>query len=162
MLIRIGDEKREMIDQHLTVLKNKFLDLLRGNDEEGQTEALGVLRDVIENMPHKSVIYACLIAMMAMEEPEKTEIVFSRIMAGCLSESFAAKQDGFKSKNLFRWMGYLAELRVLSATTLVQFLNELPANSPGVQQDLVFHCILTSISTENVPSISKEENPNGV
>ena len=40
MLIRIGDEKRDKLDQHLTILTNKLNDLHATGDQEAITEVM--------------------------------------------------------------------------------------------------------------------------
>jgi hypothetical protein len=68
MLIRIGDEKRELIDQHLQVLCNKFVELLNKGDQEMLQDAVSMFRQVIENMPHKVSIYAALVGLMVQND----------------------------------------------------------------------------------------------
>ena len=116
MLIRIGDEKRELIDAHLGVLKNKFADLINQNEPTMLEEAITTLRQVIENMPHKGLIYASLLALMATTDSAKTEGVFIKVAQSALNESLIEAQDGFKSRNIFRWLAYLINLKALSAS----------------------------------------------
>jgi hypothetical protein len=64
MLIRIGDERREMLEQHLDNLKNKCADT--SNHEADTKQVLcETLINVIENLPHKVMVYADLIALVA-------------------------------------------------------------------------------------------------
>jgi len=152
MLIRIGDEKREMIDAHLTVLKNKFVDLLGQNEPEMQKEATHTLRSVIENLPHKVCLYAALVAMMAGQDAQKTQTLVQEILTSSLSESFVNNQDGFKTRNVFRWLAYMVELNTVSATAASQFLLKIVDEclASKFQKDLVFHAVLTVLTTENV------------
>jgi len=66
MLIRIGDEKRDSIGQHLDVLKGKCLDT-----DKHEADTLEVMKEtlcqVVQNLPHKVYIYGALIAMIARE-----------------------------------------------------------------------------------------------
>ena len=152
MLIRIGDEKRELIDAHLGVLKNKFADLLTQNDEEMVKESVETLRSVIENMPHKTLIYSSLIALLATSHAPQAQSLFNQVITPCLTDSLVSAQDGFKSRNVFRWLGYLTELKVLSSSALCKLCSELMQNSNVVQGDLAAHCVLVALTTEGVIS----------
>ena len=66
MLIRIGDEKREMIDSHLNVLKNKICSQTQWDTETDQTLKQTLLT-VIHNLPHKVFIYSGLISLISIE-----------------------------------------------------------------------------------------------
>jgi hypothetical protein len=79
MLIRIGDEKREVIDAHLNILKTKILELFsKEGEEESQRETLSVFSEVVGNMPQKTLVYACLIALIAVEAPAKAEVILTQ------------------------------------------------------------------------------------
>ena len=60
MLIRIGDEKRELIDTHLGVLMAKMADVKADELEE----VLETFSTVLQNMPHKVALYASLIGLL--------------------------------------------------------------------------------------------------
>ena len=66
MLIRIGDERREQIEQHLANLKTKCSDTSKHEPDTKQV-LIETLITVIENLPHKTLIYADLVAMIAQE-----------------------------------------------------------------------------------------------
>lgn len=70
MLVRIGDEKREMLDAHVNVLK---MVICKTEDHliDTRDELLSTLTKVILNLPHKLKIYAGLIYLI---NQEKTEI----------------------------------------------------------------------------------------
>lgn len=88
MLIRIGDEKRELIDAHLTVLKTKFLELMGLDDPVSQQQTINIFKEVIENMPHKTLIYSGLLALMAAENPAKTQVLLKQVVQQSLNTSF--------------------------------------------------------------------------
>lgn len=64
--------------------------------------------------------------------------------------------DGFKCRNLFRWLGYLVDLKVVQAQAATKFL--LGLADQQVCGDLIHHCILVVISTENVTQRLKTES----
>lgn len=68
MLVRIGDEKRDQIDNHLNVLKTKSVDVGKHEDDTTQTMQQ-TLCDVVQNLPHKVFIYSSFIALVAKENP---------------------------------------------------------------------------------------------
>ena len=148
MLIRIGDEKREMLDAHLTVIKSKLVELMHQDDQKTQEEVVTVLRDVIENMPHKVYLYASLFGLIAVENMDIATRLFTLIMTTCLNQTLLQDQCGFRSKNVFRLLGYMSNLRVLNSESLCALL--LSVSSENIQKDLVYHCILVTLSTENV------------
>lgn len=80
MLIRIGDEKRDQIDAHVSVLKTKFVELMDKNDSEMIADVLCLLQQVIENMPHKVVIYAQLIGLIAMTHASKAYEIVAHVL----------------------------------------------------------------------------------
>ena len=69
MLIRIGDERRDQYEQHLSNLKGKCSDTSKHEVDTKQV-LVDTLITVIENLPHKVMIYADLIACIAQENPQ--------------------------------------------------------------------------------------------
>ena len=70
MLIRIGDEKREMVEQHLTIVVTKLMDLQARNEPETVDEFLGVFQTVLINLPHKGLLYASIVALLASKNSQ--------------------------------------------------------------------------------------------
>ena len=70
MIIRIGDEKRQLIDDHIKKLK----DLIVQEDIQKFHKAYAVDTFVtcIVNLPHKALIYAALLALIATENESFT------------------------------------------------------------------------------------------
>jgi hypothetical protein len=64
MLIRIGDERRDLKDDHLNKLKNALL----SEDAQSNHKALIIetLNSCILNLPHKSLLYSSLVALIAV------------------------------------------------------------------------------------------------
>jgi hypothetical protein len=78
MLVRIGDEKRELIDQHLGVLRGKCVD--REKHEADTLESMQkTLCAVVHNMPHKVFIYASLVALISQEDPSVATILVNSV-----------------------------------------------------------------------------------
>ena len=65
MLIRIGDEKREMLEQHLTILTNKLNDLHAKGDQEAIEDTMKAYGSVLVNLSHKCLIYADILSLLA-------------------------------------------------------------------------------------------------
>lgn len=156
MLIRIGDEKRELIDAHLGVLKTKILEVFTSQDAVAQQETYQVFGSVLANMPHKTLLYSTVIALLAMEKPEVAEVILKSIVQTQLDQALAIQQDGFKSRNLFRFLGYLTEMRVVSAAALLSLLTNL-CDSPLIQKDLAVHCALVAISSSEVTATLEKD-----
>jgi len=64
MLVRIGDEKRDMIEKHLFILSGKCTDVERHEVDTVQSMQ-HTLCQVVHNLPHKVFLYAALVAMIA-------------------------------------------------------------------------------------------------
>ena len=69
MMIRIGDERRDQYEQHLSNLSGKCSDVSK---HEGDTKQvlIDTLTTVIENLPHKVMIYVDLVASIAQENAD--------------------------------------------------------------------------------------------
>jgi len=68
MIVRVGDEKRDMRDEHLTKLKTFFIE--NSADPEIKETASSTLLSCVGSLPHKSQLYASLISMIAIENKE--------------------------------------------------------------------------------------------
>ena len=68
MLVRIGDEKRDLIEQHLGVLRGKCVDVDK-HDVDTVPNMQQTLCAVVHNLPHKVFLYASLVALIAQESP---------------------------------------------------------------------------------------------
>ena len=68
MIIRIGDEKREQKDDHIKKLRAVILqeETLKNHKET----VLDTLTKCVLNMPHKSLIYATIVASIAVENEQ--------------------------------------------------------------------------------------------
>ena len=95
MLIRIGDEKRESIDAHLTVLCTKIVALLGEGDATQLAEATEVFNQVLQNMPHKAHLYACLMALLLRQEPMKGLQLLDTLLKNSLTACLEIDQRGF-------------------------------------------------------------------
>lgn len=65
MLIRIGDEKRDKLDQHLTILTNKLNDLHVSGDQEAMKEVVIAYGTALVNLSHKCLVYADILSLLA-------------------------------------------------------------------------------------------------
>lgn len=68
MLIRIGDEKRQVIGDHIQKMKSVMLseEAMRDFKEMNVTNFINCLK----YMPHKTLIYSQLVFLINIEEPE--------------------------------------------------------------------------------------------
>ena len=120
MLVRIGDEKREMIEAHLGVLKSKCVDTGK-HEVETMPETMQTLVSVIHNLPHKVGVYAALVALIAGDNAAMASDLVS-FVTNTLKTVFVNEQDAFKSRNVFRFLAYLVDLRVICAKSACSFL----------------------------------------
>jgi hypothetical protein len=70
MLIRIGDEKREMRDEHLNKLKTQFNSAFVMKDKNNRDALVDSLLTCVQLMPHKANLYSYLIASTTVENFE--------------------------------------------------------------------------------------------
>ena len=160
MLIRIGDERRDQYEQHLANLKGKCSDTSKHEVDTKQV-LVETLITVIENLPHKVMIYADLIACIAQENPQLAQELVNEVVKS-LVKSFINEQDSLKSLNVFRWFSALVDRRVLCSQAacvfIVNILDEVQ-KAPKFQQDLTLHCVLTFLSTEKTSiRLQKEQS----
>ena len=121
MLVRIGDEKREMLDAHLGVLKTKLLktDEHQVDTKENTVEVLG---KVIRNMPHKLKIYAGLFLLLS-EDMAFAQSLLEALMP-TLFDCFATA-DAFECRNVCSWLGHMNKYGLLSPEAAEQFKSSL-------------------------------------
>jgi pyridoxine 5'-phosphate synthase PdxJ len=68
MIIRIGDERRHLIDEHLSKLKNQLTSAFVLKDKNNREAIVDSLTTCIKLMPHKVNIYTYLIAATSLED----------------------------------------------------------------------------------------------
>jgi hypothetical protein len=162
MLIRIGDERREMLDQHLLALKTKCLDFSK-YEADTKSVLVQTLITVITNLPHKVLVYANFVAYLAQENAQFAEEIVQEIVKN-LSTCFINEQDAFKSKSIFRFMSYLVDLRVINSQSVCQLILSLleevqkSSDSRSCSKDLTLHCILTFLTTESTSMRLQKES----
>ena len=120
MLIRIGDERRELIVQHLDVLKGKCSDTSKHEADTKQV-LIDALITVIENLPHKVMIYADLIALIAQQNVQMAKDLIDSVLKH-LTDCFINEQDSQKSMCIFRWFSALVDRRVICSKTAADFI----------------------------------------
>ena len=62
MIVRVGDERRHLRDEHLRKLKD-FL-LLEQTQSNYRELAIDTLSKCIKNLPHKVMLYAALVTLI--------------------------------------------------------------------------------------------------
>ena len=125
MLIRIGDEKREMIEQHLTILSQKMIELHSRNEPEANQEIMAVFESVLTNLSHKTMVYASLVGLLAAKQNQFAKELVDHILSSTLQKHFVHNQDAFASRNIFRFVGCLVDLNVISAANAKEFITSV-------------------------------------
>jgi hypothetical protein len=72
-------------------------------------------------MPHKVFIYASLVALISQEDASVASSLVNSV-TDSLKQVFVNDQDAFKSRNVFRFLASLVDLRVVCAQSACQFL----------------------------------------
>lgn len=107
MIIRIGDERRHLIDEHLSKLKNQLTSAFVLKDKNNREAIVDSLTTCIKLMPHKVNIYTYLIAATSLEDFDFATQIVNRVVQ-ILNESLVQYGDCFTSKNSSRVLGNLA------------------------------------------------------
>lgn len=123
MLVRIGDEKRDVLEQHMNVLKTKITDT-DGYVVDTREQLIQQLAKVITNMPHKLKIYTGIIYLIATENAEFAAGILTELFPTLLQVSFI-KADAFKSRNTSAWIGQLYKYGLLSDEAFLKFTDTL-------------------------------------
>lgn len=79
-----------------------------------------------------------------------------------LNQILLAQQDGFQSKNLFRWWGFLIDFKVVAPLKTLETLAalmKLATPESSIQSDLLVMCALTLLTTESTSIILKNAGP---
>ena len=79
-----------------------------------------------------------------------------------LKKVFVNDQDAFRSRNIFRMLSYLVDLRALCAQEaskfLLNILEECQKAGENFQTDLVLHCIVVFLGCENTSQRLQKES----
>jgi hypothetical protein len=70
MIIRIGDEKRENVDEHLQKLKAQLVSAFVVKERGHKASVTETLMSCIQVMPHKVNLYSTLLALIALDDFE--------------------------------------------------------------------------------------------
>ena len=121
MLVRIGDEKRDVLETHMNVLKTKISNT-EGYLPDTREQMLEQFVKVVTNMPHKLKIYAGLIYLIATENAELATGILNELIPALLQVSFT-KADAFKSRNTSAFIGQLHKHGLMSDDVLQKFID---------------------------------------
>ena len=156
MLIRIGDEKREMRDEHLNKLKTQFNSAFVMKDKNNRDALVDSLLTCVQLMPHKANLYSYLIAATTVENFEFGQEITARVVAS-LNESLISEGDCFKSKNAMRILGNLVQFGLITSESFCQLLLNLvedfvklpgctrPTGSQTHSADLILETVLSAL-----------------
>ena len=106
MIIRVGDEKRELRDDHMQKLKTQFNSAFVMKDRFNRDALVDSLLTCVKHMPHKVNLYSYLVAATAVENFEFGQEITHKVVES-LNESLIKDGDCFKSKNVMRLLGNL-------------------------------------------------------
>ena len=143
MLVRIGDEKREVLETHMNVLKTK---IAKTDDYlvETRDEMLQQFVKVVTNLPHKVKIYAGVLYLIATENAELAAGIVTELMPLMIQVSFS-KGDQFKCRNVSSWVGQLHKYGLLSEEAFQKFFSQLRV--AGLPRGLLLECLVASQCT---------------
>jgi hypothetical protein len=116
MIIRIGDERRHLIDEHLQKLKMQLNSAFVMKDKNNREAIIETLTTCIKHMPHKVNLYSYIIAALSLEDFDFVTLITNRVVQ-LLNESLVQTGDCFMSKNASRVLGNLAQYGLIGSET---------------------------------------------
>lgn len=116
-IIRIGDERRSQLDDHIYKVRDSIL----------HNEALSHCRSLIvetfvqvaTNLPHKAFIYGALLSLIGQREDSLVREIVHRIFEG-LQVSLVEQRNVHAAKNLMRVLAITVEYGIVSAQIFSQ------------------------------------------
>lgn len=156
MIIRIGDERRELRDEHLLKLKTQLNSAFVMKDRFNRDALVDSLLTCVKHMPHKVNLYSYLVAATAVENFEFGQEITHKVVES-LNESLIRDGDCFKSKNAMRLLGNLVQVGLITSESFCQLLLQLvedywklPGASSGTgaqthSSDLILETVLAAL-----------------
>lgn len=124
MIIRIGDERRELRDEHLNKLKTQLVSGFVMKDKSNKQLVLDALLSCIRVMPHKANLYSHLIAAIAVDDFDFAQEITVAVVEGI--NTFLTKHGNvFASKNAMRVLGSLVQVGLISSEAFCHFLLQI-------------------------------------
>ena len=77
MIVRIGDERKMEINDHLVKLKNKILSEETMSNHHDLT--IDTLVASVSSLPHKTLLYAALTSLINKEDPKLTKEIIGKV-----------------------------------------------------------------------------------
>jgi hypothetical protein len=106
MIIRVGDERRDLRDDHMQKLKTQFNSAFVMKDKNNRDALVESLLTCVKLMPHKVNIYSYVVAATAVDNFEFSQEIVTKVVEA-LNDTLIRDGDCFKSKNLMRLLGNL-------------------------------------------------------
>jgi hypothetical protein len=112
MIVRIGDQKRAHIEEHLTKLR----DYLTSDDtmKHQRHQTVHTVVSALTNLPHKAFVYGALITMINIHSTHLANEIVTHMIEQ-LSLSLVSERNVHASKNIMRVLAVLVELGCLAS-----------------------------------------------
>jgi hypothetical protein len=160
-IIRVGDEKRSMIEDHII----KVRDSIVSHEALNRHRALAIetFVQVATNLPHKAFVYGALLAYIAQKEESLVRDIAHRLVEA-LQTSLVEQRNVHASKNITRVIAIAVEYGVVStqvfSQTLLQLLDECNSMAGGKisssDLDLILETIMAGLPIAS-PRLSTEQ-----
>ena len=124
MIIRIGDEKRELRDEHLGKLKTQLNSAFVMKDKNNRAALVEALLTCTRAMPHKVNLYSYLVAAIAVDDFDFAKEITLRVVE-LLNDCLTRDGDVFASKNAMRMLGNLVQMGLISSEAFCQLLLQI-------------------------------------
>ena len=121
MVIRIGDERREMLDEHLQKLKAQMNSAYVLKDKHNREVLIEALLTCLKHMPHKVGVYSYLLGATAVDNFEFAQEITCKAVE-LLNQTLIQDGDCFQSKNIMRLLANLVAYSLISVEAFCQFL----------------------------------------
>ena len=136
MIIRIGDERRELKDEHLGKLKTQLISGFVMKDKSNRQTIVDTLLTCIRVMPHKANLYSHLIASIAVDDFDFAQEITLKVVES-INTSLTKNGDIFASKNAMRILGSLVQVGLISSEAFCQLLLQIVEDYSKLQGSAV-------------------------
>jgi hypothetical protein len=151
MIIRIGDERRRELEDHLYKLRDAIL-----QDERNRPTVVDAYIAAASNLPHKAFVYAALLALIQQKDRDGGSGIVIEIVHRVvenLQYSLVNDRSIHASKNLIRVLAALVDYGVVASgalsAVLLNLLDECSSGAGGrlrpIDIDLVLEVVLSAL-----------------
>ncbi|CDW76937.1 cap binding protein [Stylonychia lemnae] len=143
MIVRIGDERRHLRDEHVKKLK-EFI-LLEQTQSNYREVVVDTLVKCIQNLPHKVMLYAALITLIGQEDLELATQIVQELFDTLKLSLFSTQQNATHAKSVLRLIGALTNYKLIDSKLTLEILSKILDCSQSKNFHISLDLILVSV-----------------